>query len=124
MSRKIIGVTVGTPISPSKIENEIKPVKKVNGKTPDENGNIEVSSEMPTIPTEEWTFTLKEGGKVKKTICVTKSEETKTKTFSIVYDETGKPTPRYYEYDQVQPRHCHTRLQKNHLYYNHYLPNL
>lgn len=39
---KIIGVTVGTPTSPKKIENEIKPVKTVNGQEPDENGNVEV----------------------------------------------------------------------------------
>lgn len=39
---KIIGVTVGTPTSPKKIENEIKPVKTVNGKAPDQNGNVEV----------------------------------------------------------------------------------
>ena len=39
---KIIGVTVGTPISPSRIEEEIKPIKTVNGVTPDENGNVEV----------------------------------------------------------------------------------
>lgn len=42
MSRKIIGVTVGTPISPRKIEQEIEPVKTVNGKKPDENGNVDV----------------------------------------------------------------------------------
>ena len=42
MKRKIIGVTVGTPISPSTIEDKIKPVKTVNGQTPDENGNVEV----------------------------------------------------------------------------------
>lgn len=46
MSKKIIGATVGTPTSPKKIEDEIKPVKTVNGKEPDENGNIEV--EKPT----------------------------------------------------------------------------
>lgn len=39
---KIIGVTVGTPTSPKKIENEIKPVKTVNRQEPDENGNVEV----------------------------------------------------------------------------------
>ena len=39
---KIIGVTVGTPTSPAKIEKELKPVKTVNGKEPDENGNVEV----------------------------------------------------------------------------------
>lgn len=42
MSKKIIGVTVGTPISPKKIEDKINPVKTVNGKAPDENGNVEV----------------------------------------------------------------------------------
>ena len=42
MSRKIIGVTVGTPLSPSKIEDKIKPIKTVNGVEPDENGNVEV----------------------------------------------------------------------------------
>ena len=39
---KIIGVTVGTPISPKRIEDNIKPVKMVNGKAPGENGNVEV----------------------------------------------------------------------------------
>ena len=42
MKRKIIGVTVGTPTSPKKIEKEIKPIKTVNGNTPDENGNVNV----------------------------------------------------------------------------------
>lgn len=42
MSRKIIGVTVGTPLSPARIEVELKPVKTVNGITPDENGNVEL----------------------------------------------------------------------------------
>lgn len=39
---KIIGVTVGTPTSPSKMEEELKPVKTVNGITPDENGNVQL----------------------------------------------------------------------------------
>lgn len=39
---KIIGVTVGTPISPKKIEEKLNPVKTVNGNAPDENGNVEV----------------------------------------------------------------------------------
>lgn len=39
---KIIGVTVGTNISPAKIGEKLKPVKTVNGKAPDENGNVEV----------------------------------------------------------------------------------
>ena len=40
---KIIGVTVGTPTSPKKIEEELKPVKTVNGIAPDKNGNVNVS---------------------------------------------------------------------------------
>lgn len=40
--RKIIGVTVGTPTSPSKMEKEIKPVKSVNDVAPDENGNVKI----------------------------------------------------------------------------------
>ena len=44
MSKKIIGVTVGTPLSPSKIEEKLKPVKTVNGVTPDENGNVNVEA--------------------------------------------------------------------------------
>lgn len=56
MSRKIIGVTVATPISPSKIENEIKPVKTVNGVEPDENGNVEVSGGSGVIGENGATF--------------------------------------------------------------------
>lgn len=37
---KIIGVTVGTPISPTKIKEKIKPVTSVNGVEADENGNV------------------------------------------------------------------------------------
>lgn len=40
---KIIGVTVGTPTSPAKMEEELKPVKTVNGIAPDKNGNVEVA---------------------------------------------------------------------------------
>lgn len=42
MRRGIIGVTVGTPISPKAIERKIKPVKTVNGVEPDESGNVNV----------------------------------------------------------------------------------
>lgn len=42
MSRKIVGVTVGTPLSPAKIEEKISVVKTVNGISPDENGNVVV----------------------------------------------------------------------------------
>lgn len=48
----IIGVTVGTPISPEKIEEKINPVKTVNGKAPDENGNVEVEVQENTNITE------------------------------------------------------------------------
>lgn len=41
---KIIGVTVGTPISPQTIKDKLKPVLSVNGTKPDENGNVEVES--------------------------------------------------------------------------------
>ena len=40
MSRRIIGNTVGTTISPNAIDRKIKPVKSVNGVTPDDNGNL------------------------------------------------------------------------------------
>ena len=40
MSKGIIGVTVGTSISPISMEDRIKPVKSVNGVVPDENGNV------------------------------------------------------------------------------------
>lgn len=42
MSRKIIGVTVGTPLSTAKIEEKLKPVKTINGEAPDENGNVKL----------------------------------------------------------------------------------
>lgn len=41
---KIIGVTVGTPLSPSLIKEKIKPVTSVNGVEADENGNVEVKT--------------------------------------------------------------------------------
>ena len=53
MSR-IIGVTVGTTLSPKKIANKIKPVKTVNGQNPDENGNVELElAPLTTIYTGE-----------------------------------------------------------------------
>lgn len=41
---KIIGNTVGTPINPARIERDIKPVKTVNGRSPDENGNVDIGN--------------------------------------------------------------------------------
>lgn len=43
MSKKIIGVTVGTPISPAKMKKELRPVQTVNSVAPDENGNVDVA---------------------------------------------------------------------------------
>ena len=51
MSRKIIGVTVGTPISISKIRKELKPVKTVNNKDPDEQGNVAINASDVGAPT-------------------------------------------------------------------------
>lgn len=39
---KVIGNTVGTTMSPSKLQQKLKPVKTVNGQTPDANGNVEI----------------------------------------------------------------------------------
>ena len=39
---KIIGVTVGTPLSADKLKEKIKPVTSVNGVKADESGNVEV----------------------------------------------------------------------------------
>jgi hypothetical protein len=58
---KIIGVTVGTPISAQKIVDDLKPVKSVNGKTPDENGNVDI--EAGGGSSVEIDTTLKESGK-------------------------------------------------------------
>lgn len=44
MSRKIIGVTVGTTISPQSIKDKIDPVTSVNGIKPDENGNVTIEN--------------------------------------------------------------------------------
>lgn len=49
MSKKIIGVTVGTPISPNRIAAKIKPVKTVNGTAPDENGNVNISVGVTSV---------------------------------------------------------------------------
>lgn len=43
MSSTIYGNPVGTPLSPKKIEEVLNPVKTVNGKAPDENGNVNIS---------------------------------------------------------------------------------
>lgn len=39
---KIIGVTVGTPISPERLHDKLNFVKTINNMAPDENGNVEI----------------------------------------------------------------------------------
>lgn len=63
MSRKIIGVTVGTPLSIRAIKDKLNPVTQVNGATPDENGNVEIEAGGGTasaIPDEEMLGLLAE----------------------------------------------------------------
>ena len=82
MSKKIYGVTVGTPMSPATIEEKLKPVKTVNGVAPDENGNVNVEGggggggiaveTDPTVPAwakqpEKPTYTAQEVGALPNT---------------------------------------------------------
>ena len=55
MSRRIIGITVGTPISPRAIEEKVKPVKTINGVEPDENGNVDVRASVD-LPDEVYAY--------------------------------------------------------------------
>lgn len=48
---KIIGITVGTPLSPRSIKDKLHPVTSVNGVSADEHGNVEV--DIPTLPSTE-----------------------------------------------------------------------
>lgn len=43
MSRKIIGVTVGTTLNPRSIKDKLNLVTSVNGVKADENGNVKVN---------------------------------------------------------------------------------
>lgn len=52
MSRKIIGVTVGTPTSPRKMGDVLKPVKTVNGKEPDNEGNVKIEG-IPNVTSDD-----------------------------------------------------------------------
>lgn len=51
MNRKIIGITVGTPISISKIGSELKPVKTINNYAPDAKGNVYINASDVGAPT-------------------------------------------------------------------------
>ena len=55
---KIIGVTVGTPISPQTLKEKLNPVLSVNGVKPDKNGNAEVTMNFEDL-TEEQKASLK-----------------------------------------------------------------
>lgn len=58
---KIIGVTVGTNISPAKLKEELKPVLSVNGVKPDAKGNVKIASyngEYHVTPSVEGDVTL------------------------------------------------------------------
>lgn len=88
MSRKIIGVTVGTPISPARIEHKIKPVKTVNGNPPDENGNVDVEGSFEL--TEEQIAMLKGVGvaSVKQTTTSTESGGSNVVTVTLTNGNT------------------------------------
>lgn len=58
MSNTIYGTPVGTPISPKKIEEVVKPVKTVNGQAPDAKGNVEtkgIARYNPVSKTDDMT---------------------------------------------------------------------
>ena len=93
--KKIIGVTVGTPTSPKKMEDKINPVKTVNGKAPDENGNVEVeipgggnvqNGVSPTVDVTEI-----EGGHR-----VTITDVEGDKEFDVMNGKDGKDAPMYF----------------------------
>lgn len=58
MNRKIIGVTVGTTLSPQKMKEKLNPVLSVNGVKPDELGNVESAFTFEGL-TEEQKASLK-----------------------------------------------------------------
>ena len=60
MNRKIIGVTVGTPLNPQKTKEKLNPVASVNGVMPDENGNVQIEAGGVDFDTDN-TLTLKNG---------------------------------------------------------------
>lgn len=86
MSQKIIGVTVGTPTSPAKMEKELKPVKTVNGVEPDEQGNVQVetSGGSGAAPT-QIDFSNFENGSYTETI------NGEVITHAVTFDDNGRP---------------------------------
>lgn len=93
MSRRIIGNTVGTTISPNAIDRKIKPVKSVNGVTPDDNGNVEIPAGggdagvgIKSV-SQTTTSTADDGNNV---ITVTLTDGTKS-TFKVQNGSKGSP---------------------------------
>lgn len=67
MSITIYGNTVGTPTSPKKIEEVLNPVKTVNGKAPDKNGNVKLDRVATTEPMEDDIPKIFFGGALQQT---------------------------------------------------------
>ena len=84
MKRKIIGVTVGTPISPSTIDKEIKPVKSINDVKPDEDGNVTIKADAATAID---LSKLDTEGKITESYA-----DGTSKTTTMEFDENGNPT--------------------------------
>ena len=57
MNKKIVGITVGTPLSVSSIKDKIKPVMSVNGVPANDEGDVVV---RVTVPIEEIVGTINE----------------------------------------------------------------
>ena len=61
---KIIGITVGTPMSPRTIKDKLHPVTSVNGINADEHGNVEINvssgSTASSVPDDEMLELLAE----------------------------------------------------------------
>ena len=89
MNRKIIGVTVGTPISPRKIEDEIKPVKTVNGNAPDKNGNVEVMGNNGSDGKDGFSPTISVS-KITGGHRITITDKNDTKTVDVMDGTDGK----------------------------------
>ena len=45
MNRKIIGITVGTPLSIRGIKDKLKPVTSINGVEADKDGNVDIQAQ-------------------------------------------------------------------------------
>ena len=99
----IIGVTVGTPTSATKIEEEIKPVKTVNNKAPDAKGNVNIETSGggimaesdPTVPawakeSSKPTYTAEEVGALPNTTKIP------TKTSELTNDSGYAKTADHY----------------------------